>query len=72
MVSRYWQYHGKTENDKREGRVFRTSDGRLMCDECCNGDRCDDPAHVSRESCPFCLGTGSNATKDVAKSGGGQ
>ena len=28
------------------------------CDECCNGDRCDDPTHFNRPNCPHCLGTG--------------
>ena len=32
--------------------------GEDRCDECCNGDRCDDPTHYDREHCPFCLGTG--------------
>lgn len=61
-VSCYWYFHGKTSVDKRPGRTFESSTGRLMCDECCNGDRCDDPSHFSRESCPYCLGSGTNAT----------
>jgi hypothetical protein len=28
------------------------------CDECCNGDRCDDPTHLDRENCPHCMSTG--------------
>jgi len=28
------------------------------CAECCNGDRCDDASHYSRDKCPHCLGTG--------------
>lgn len=28
------------------------------CDECCNGDRCDDPTHFERQFCPHCKGTG--------------
>jgi len=28
------------------------------CNECCNGDRCDDPTHHSRQHCPHCKGTG--------------
>ena len=28
------------------------------CDECCNGDRCDDPSHRDRRHCPYCAGTG--------------
>ena len=62
MVSKYWRFNGKTEADKHPGRTFLRSDGSLGCNECCNGDRCDDPTHFNRESCPFCLGTGTNAT----------
>lgn len=36
----------------------------VLCDECCNGDRCDDPTHRRRESCHACLGTGINATAE--------
>lgn len=68
-ISEYWQYNGVTE--KKEGRVFdiesKFLNGRgiyYMCDECCNGDRCDDPTHRRRENCRACLGTGSNATSD--------
>jgi ribosome modulation factor len=32
--------------------------GGDRCDHCCNGDRCDDRTHISRERCPYCLGTG--------------
>lgn len=32
--------------------------GGDRCDHCCNGDRCDEPGHLSRASCPYCLGTG--------------
>ena len=35
----------------------RTWDEGKRCDECCNGDRCDDPTHTSRENCRHCLGT---------------
>ena len=61
-VSCYWHMHSKTIADRRPGRTFKRSDGSLGCDECCNGDRCDDPSHFSRDSCPFCLGGGENAT----------
>lgn len=61
-ISKYWQNQGVTE--KREGRVFKTSGGYYMCDECCNGDRCDDPTHRNRQSCHACLGTGINATAE--------
>ena len=60
-VSLYWKNLGKTEADRITGRTFKRSDGSLGCDECCNGDRCDDPTHRSRESCLFCLGTGEQA-----------
>jgi hypothetical protein len=63
-VSCYWHAHGKTPNDKRGGgRTFGRSDGSAGCDECCNGDRCDDSSHHSRENCPYCLGSGSPAEK---------
>lgn len=62
MISEYWRRQGKTEADKRPGRTFQRSDDSLGCAECCNGDRCDDPSHFHRDSCPFCLGTGTNAT----------
>lgn len=32
--------------------------GGNRCDHCCNGDRCDDRTHLSRDRCPYCLGTG--------------
>lgn len=60
-TSEYWRRQGKTEKDKRHGRVFSRSDGRDACAECCFGDRCDDPTHFNRDSCPACLGTGINA-----------
>ncbi len=60
-ISRYWKGLGKTLADRKPGRTFQSSYGP-SCNECCNGDRCDDPTHYNRESCPFCLGTGRNAT----------
>lgn len=36
----------------------RTWDDGKRCASCCNGDRCDDPDHYSRENCPHCKGTG--------------
>lgn len=36
----------------------RTWNDNKRCGECCNGDRCDDPTHFSRPSCPHCKGTG--------------
>lgn len=68
-ISEYWKNNGVTK--KSEGRVFDIGSTYLnergtyfMCDECCNGDRCDDPTHRRRSSCHACLGTGSNATSD--------
>jgi hypothetical protein len=68
-ISKYWQNQGVTK--KSEGRVFELKSEYLnkggiyfMCDECCNGDRCDDPTHRRRESCHACLGTGINATAE--------
>lgn len=61
-LSEYWRRQGKTEADKKPGRTWEMSSGRLGCSECCNGDRCDDPTHYNRDNCPFCLGTGTNAT----------
>lgn len=65
-ISEYWRRQGKTEADKRQGRTFERSTGTLGCAECCNGDRCDDPSHFNRDSCPFCLGTGTNASSPAA------
>lgn len=63
-VSLYWRNRGKTEADKRPGKTFVRSDGVLACDECCLKDyaECDERGHFNRESCPYCLGTGTNAT----------
>lgn len=61
-ISEYWRRKGKSTEDKRPGRTFERSDGSLGCAECCNGDRCDDPSHCARQACPYCLGTGTNAT----------
>lgn len=33
-------------------------DEGIRCDECCNGDRCDEPSHQDRKSCTYCKGTG--------------
>jgi hypothetical protein len=64
MVSLYWQNQKKTEADRRPGKTFQRSNGSLGCDECCTKmitqDECDH--HFNRESCPFCLGTGTNAS----------
>lgn len=57
-VSCYWHAQGKRPTDKRTGgRTFDLSDGRKGCNECCNGDRCDDRTHYDRDSCPYCLGS---------------
>ena len=65
-VSCYWHSQGKTPADKKPGRTFELSNGNLGCAECCNGDRCDDASHHSRDNCPFCLGSGTNATLKLA------
>lgn len=62
-VSCYWAHHGKTaDSPKRtDGRTYTVTTGQftgVYCNECCNGDRCDDPSHFDRESCPYCYGTG--------------
>lgn len=36
----------------------RTSDDGWFCNECCNGDRCDDATHYERRNCPHCKGSG--------------
>lgn len=43
---------------KFPGRVFKSPSGTILCDECCNGDRCDDPRHRDRANCSYCKGTG--------------
>jgi hypothetical protein len=54
---------GPTGDPAKVGRSFRASNGRLMCEECCWGDRCDDKSHYQRGlpegapgTCPFCKG----------------
>jgi hypothetical protein len=39
-------------------RALKTWGDGKRCDECCNGDRCDDPDHVDRSRCPHCKSTG--------------
>lgn len=46
QLARRWRTWGKRTDDK------------FGCDECCNGDRCDEPRHYNRTSCPACKGTG--------------
>jgi hypothetical protein len=60
--SQYWKNQGVTE--KSEGRVYGDDKTGYGCNECCNGDRCDDPTHSHRSSCHACLGTGQNLTSD--------
>lgn len=64
IYSKYWINALRTDTvtvDRLQfGRTYE-SNGKLYCDECCNGDRCDDPTHRRRESCPYCLGTGKNS-----------
>ncbi len=64
MLSLYWRNLGKTEADRRPGKTFERSDGSLGCDECCTKmiTQVECPEHFQRESCPFCLGTGENAS----------
>jgi hypothetical protein len=38
--------------------VPRTWGAGKRCDECCNGDRCDDASHSERANCQYCKGTG--------------
>lgn len=70
MVSLYWKNRGNTEADRREGKTFKRSDGTLGCDECCTKmiTQIPCPEHFHRESCPYCLGTGQNAScfKEIA------
>lgn len=68
-ISEYWKNQGVTK--KTEGRVWENKSSYLnklgiyyMCDECCNGDRCDDPTHRLRENCVACLGTAQNLTSE--------
>lgn len=68
-ISQYWKNLGVTQ--KSEGRVFKTDSNYMhekgiyyMCNECCNGDRCDDPSHSYRPNCSACLGTGQNLTSE--------
>ena len=64
MISLYWRNQGKTEADRRPGKTFQSSNGSLMCDECCTHMITQDGPcnHFDRESCPFCLGTAKNAS----------
>ncbi len=67
-ISGYWKYYGKTLDDRRsDGRTFLTSKGTVMCDECCNGDRCDDPNHRNRDNCLYCLGSGYPLTNEESQ-----
>ena len=52
------------EKEKKKGRTWSDSGGKLHCNECCNGDRCDDSSHYYRPNCPYCLGTGINASTE--------
>ncbi len=57
---------------------FGTSAPALMCDHCCNGDRCDDTTHFERGRpdyaphcrCPHCRGTGKGRPIDWVIVGG--
>lgn len=68
-ISEYWQNQGVTK--KGEGKVHEFNSEYMNaqgiyygCNECCNGDRCDDPTHRNRSSCHACLGTGQNLTSE--------
>lgn len=61
QVSLYWQNNGRTLADRRPGKTFQASSG-LMCDECCTKMFYCDERHFHRDSCPYCLGTGRNAS----------
>lgn len=68
-ISNYWKIQRVFL--KQDGRVYDTGSKYLNkkgifygCNECCNGDRCDDPTHRYRKECPYCLGTGQNATSE--------
>jgi protein gp37 len=55
---------------------YGTEAPALMCDHCCNGDRCDDPTHYERGRpdwrvrCPHCRGTGRGKPIDWVIVGG--
>jgi len=69
-ISLYWQSRGKTGVDKQVGKTFRSSKGNLLCNECCTKliTQIDCPEHYHRDSCPYCLGTGTNSScKDEEK-----
>jgi hypothetical protein len=64
-ISNYWLEQGKTEADKQPGKTWLADNGTLRCNECCNKDYDDDEecTHAYyRPKCPYCLGTGTNAT----------
>lgn len=44
--------------DWQQTQALRTWGDGTRCDECCNGDRCDDTSHYERAHCPHCKGTG--------------
>lgn len=54
----------KDEYKPAAGRTFSRSDGSQGCNECCNGERCDDHTHYDRDSCPYCLGSGTPRVED--------
>jgi protein gp37 len=57
-------------------RTWTTSAGGVLCDHCCNGDRCDDPTHCERGRpewrihCGHCRGTGRGKPIDWVIAGG--
>lgn len=64
-ISEYWQRQGLIIDDRTIGRTWTRSNGEKMCNECCNGDRCDDASHSLRPYCRACLGTAYNLSCDV-------
>ena len=63
-ISEYWKSKGKTLSDKKIGKTWN-DDGIFRCDECCFGDRCDEPSHYYIDECPYCLGTGIPKVNDI-------
>jgi protein gp37 len=50
--------------------AFGTEKPVLLCNHCCNGDRCDDRTHVDRMHCAHCRGTGRGKPIDWVIVGG--
>jgi hypothetical protein len=51
-ISCYWHGQGKTSIvGVRAVEPLKDQMDHVGCDECCNGDRCDDRTHFDRDSC---------------------